>query len=142
MGGNRLSLTLTMFQNADSPIRLSAITAGGSPLFVLLFFLQELVFFQKRFQILAGKAARHLCHLRSCGAPVRGPFWQRRGRGRPGWPFQRWVAESRILAVSMAAGVISCPLIMPAISCTRSSGVNFLIPEIVVSPRSSLYTLK
>jgi len=27
MGGNRLSLTLTMFQNADSPIRLSAITA-------------------------------------------------------------------------------------------------------------------
>ena len=30
VGGNRLSLTLTMFQNADSPIRLSAITAGGS----------------------------------------------------------------------------------------------------------------
>ena len=30
MGGNRLSLTLTMFQNTDSPIRLSAITAGGS----------------------------------------------------------------------------------------------------------------
>jgi len=30
MGGNRLSLTLTMFQNRDSPIRLSAITAGGS----------------------------------------------------------------------------------------------------------------
>ena len=30
IGGNRLSLTLTMFQNADSPIRLSAITAGGS----------------------------------------------------------------------------------------------------------------
>ena len=28
MGGNRL--TLTMFQNRDSPIRLSAITAGGS----------------------------------------------------------------------------------------------------------------
>ena len=27
MGGNRLSLTLTMFQNGDSPIRLSA---GGS----------------------------------------------------------------------------------------------------------------
>ena len=26
----RLSLTLTMFQNADSPIRLSVITAGGS----------------------------------------------------------------------------------------------------------------
>ena len=25
-----LSLTLTLFQNADSPIRLSAITAGGS----------------------------------------------------------------------------------------------------------------
>ena len=30
MGGNRLSLTLTVFQNGDSPIRLSAITAGGS----------------------------------------------------------------------------------------------------------------
>lgn len=30
MGGNRLSLTLTLFQNGDSPIRLSAITAGGS----------------------------------------------------------------------------------------------------------------
>lgn len=30
IGGNRLSLTLTLFQNADSPIRLSAITAGGS----------------------------------------------------------------------------------------------------------------
>lgn len=30
IGGNRLSLTLTMFQNGDSPIRLSAITAGGS----------------------------------------------------------------------------------------------------------------
>ena len=30
MGGNRLSLTLTMFQNGDGPIRLSAITAGGS----------------------------------------------------------------------------------------------------------------
>ena len=29
MGGNRLSLTLTLFQNGDSPIRLSAITAGG-----------------------------------------------------------------------------------------------------------------
>ena len=30
VGGNRLSLTLTLFQNADSPIRLSAITSGGS----------------------------------------------------------------------------------------------------------------
>lgn len=30
VGGNRLSLTLTMFQNGDNPIRLSAITAGGS----------------------------------------------------------------------------------------------------------------
>ena len=35
MGGNRLSLTLTMFQNGDSPIRLSAITAGGSQAGVL-----------------------------------------------------------------------------------------------------------
>ena len=30
IGGNRLSLTLTLFQNGDSPIRLSAITAGGN----------------------------------------------------------------------------------------------------------------
>ena len=29
-GSDRLSLALTMFQNGDSPIRLSAITAGGS----------------------------------------------------------------------------------------------------------------
>ena len=30
VGGNRLSLTLTLFQNGDAPIRLSAIAAGGS----------------------------------------------------------------------------------------------------------------
>ena len=30
VGGNRLSLTLTLFQNGDEPIRLSAITTGGS----------------------------------------------------------------------------------------------------------------
>ena len=30
MVGGRLSLTLTLFQNGDEPIRLSAITAGGS----------------------------------------------------------------------------------------------------------------
>ena len=30
VGGNRLSLTLTMFQQGDSPIRLSMITSGGS----------------------------------------------------------------------------------------------------------------
>ena len=29
-GGNRLSLSLTLFQNGEGPIRLSAITAGGS----------------------------------------------------------------------------------------------------------------
>lgn len=29
-GGNRLSLNVTLFQNGDSPIQLSAITAGGS----------------------------------------------------------------------------------------------------------------
>lgn len=32
VGGNRLSLTLTLFQNGDEPIRLSAIAAGGSTL--------------------------------------------------------------------------------------------------------------
>ena len=29
-GGNRVSLSVTLFQNADDPIRISAITAGGS----------------------------------------------------------------------------------------------------------------
>ncbi len=29
-GGNRLSLSVTLFQNGNDPIRLSAITAGGS----------------------------------------------------------------------------------------------------------------
>ena len=41
----------------------SLIFAKVRALFILLFFLQELVFFQKWFQILAGEAARHLCHL-------------------------------------------------------------------------------
>lgn len=30
VGGNRLSLSVTLFQNGDGPIQLSAITAGGS----------------------------------------------------------------------------------------------------------------
>ena len=30
MGGNRVSLSVTLFQNGDDAIRLSAITAGGS----------------------------------------------------------------------------------------------------------------
>ncbi len=30
MGGNRVSLSVTLFQNGDEPIQLSAITAGGS----------------------------------------------------------------------------------------------------------------
>lgn len=30
LGNNRVSLTLTLFQNGDEPVRLSAITAGGS----------------------------------------------------------------------------------------------------------------
>lgn len=29
-GGNRLSLSVTLFQNGDAPVRLSAIAAGGS----------------------------------------------------------------------------------------------------------------
>ena len=29
-GGNRVSLNVTLFQNGDEPIQLSAITAGGS----------------------------------------------------------------------------------------------------------------
>ncbi len=30
MGGNRVSLNVTLFQNADGPIHISAITSGGS----------------------------------------------------------------------------------------------------------------
>ena len=30
IGGNRLSLTVTLFQNGDGPVHVSAITAGGS----------------------------------------------------------------------------------------------------------------
>ena len=30
IGGNRVSLTLTLFQNGDEPVRVSAITSGGS----------------------------------------------------------------------------------------------------------------
>ena len=30
IGNNRVSLTLTLFQSGDEPVRLSAITAGGS----------------------------------------------------------------------------------------------------------------
>lgn len=30
IGNNRVSLTLTLFQNGDEPVQLSAITAGGS----------------------------------------------------------------------------------------------------------------
>lgn len=30
LGNNRVSLTLTLFQNGNEPVRLSAITAGGS----------------------------------------------------------------------------------------------------------------
>lgn len=30
VGGNRVSLSVTLFQNGDEPIRLSAITTGGS----------------------------------------------------------------------------------------------------------------
>ena len=30
MGGNRVSLTVTLFQNGDGPVHVSAITAGGS----------------------------------------------------------------------------------------------------------------
>ena len=29
-GGNRLSMSITLFQNGDGPIRLSAVTSGGS----------------------------------------------------------------------------------------------------------------
>ena len=29
-GGNRVSMSVTLFQNADEPIQISAITAGGS----------------------------------------------------------------------------------------------------------------
>ena len=36
-GGNRLSLTVTLFQNGDGPVHLSAITSGGSQAMFLKF---------------------------------------------------------------------------------------------------------
>ena len=30
IGGNRVSMTVTLFQNGDEPVRVSAITSGGS----------------------------------------------------------------------------------------------------------------
>lgn len=52
-GGNRVSLSVTMFQNADDPIRISAITAGGSQaLFFKLNTWGEEAFLDKFLQII------------------------------------------------------------------------------------------
>lgn len=53
MGGNRVSLSVTLFQNADSPIHLSAITSGGSQaVFVKINSWGEEAFLQKLKELL------------------------------------------------------------------------------------------
>lgn len=53
MGGNRVSLSVTLFQNGDSPIHLSAITSGGSQaVFVKINSWGEEAFLQKLKELL------------------------------------------------------------------------------------------
>lgn len=53
MGGNRVSLSVTLFQEGDGPVRMSAITAGGSQaLFFKLNTLGEEAFLDKLKEIL------------------------------------------------------------------------------------------
>lgn len=53
LGNNRLSLTVTLFQDGDGPIQLSAITAGGSQaLFFKLNTFGETAFLSKLEEIL------------------------------------------------------------------------------------------
>lgn len=53
MGGNRVSLSVTLFQNGDSPIHLSAITSGGSQaVFVKINSFGEEAFLQKLIELL------------------------------------------------------------------------------------------
>ena len=79
MGGNRLSLTLTMFQNGDSPIRLSAITAGGS----------QAVFFKVNKTVelvLPVRSARVLMGMGpSSPSTVRTRAWGKVSCSRPKW---------------------------------------------------------
>ena len=52
-GGNRVSLSITLFQNGDGPIHLSAITAGGSQaMFFKLNTFGEEAFLEKLSQLL------------------------------------------------------------------------------------------
>lgn len=53
MGGNRVSLSVTLFQNENGPIHLSAITAGGSQaMFIKLNTLGEEAFLDKLRELL------------------------------------------------------------------------------------------
>ena len=53
MGGNRVSLSVTLFQNGYEPIQLSAITTGGSQaVFFKINTLGEEAFLDKLYQIL------------------------------------------------------------------------------------------
>ena len=53
MGGNRVSMSVTLFQNADGPVHLSAITSGGSQaMFVKLNTFGEEAFLDKLREIL------------------------------------------------------------------------------------------
>ena len=54
-GGNRVSLSVTLFQNADEPVRISAITSGGSQaVFFKVNTLGEEAFLDKLREILEG----------------------------------------------------------------------------------------
>ena len=53
MGSNRVSLSVTLFQNGDGPIQLSAITSGGSQaLFFKINTIGETAFLEKLEEIL------------------------------------------------------------------------------------------
>jgi hypothetical protein len=53
LGGNRLSLSVTLFQNADGPVNVSAVTAGGSKaMFFKLNTLGEESFLEKLSELL------------------------------------------------------------------------------------------
>ena len=52
-GGNRVSLNITLFQNGEDPVQLSAITAGGSPaVFFKINTLGEEAFLDKLIELL------------------------------------------------------------------------------------------
>jgi len=51
-GGNRVSLNITLFQNGEDPVQLSAITAGGQAVFFKINTLGEEAFLDKLIELL------------------------------------------------------------------------------------------